>query len=105
MLAPSINIKQARSPSHLPWAAPIGKRVTGLSSCMKNTALCDLIATPENNCTSVCTAEHVNPSLGMPVQRRTRWHKVKEMALCEEHHFMIGRLRSCHLCSGDADHI
>src|ERR1035441_210068 len=53
MLAPSINIKRARSPGHLPGAASIGNRVTGLSPCMKNTALCDLIATSEDNCTSV----------------------------------------------------
>ena len=44
MLAPSTNIKQARNPEHFAGAAPIDKRVTGLSICMKNTALGALIA-------------------------------------------------------------
>jgi hypothetical protein len=52
MLAPSINIEQARNPGHSTGAAPIGKCVTGPALCMKNTALCDLIAASEISCSS-----------------------------------------------------
>jgi hypothetical protein len=48
MLAPSINIKQARSPGNLPGAAPIGNRVTGTSLCIENTALVALVASSVN---------------------------------------------------------
>jgi hypothetical protein len=48
MLTPSVNIKQTRSPENRTGAAPINNRVTGHSLCMKNTALCDLIAASES---------------------------------------------------------
>jgi hypothetical protein len=38
MPAPSINIKQARSPGNVPGTAPFGVRITGPRSCMTNTA-------------------------------------------------------------------
>jgi hypothetical protein len=47
MLAPSINIKQTRSPGCFPGAALIGNRVTGPSLCMKNTALKELSGTTQ----------------------------------------------------------
>jgi len=50
--APSVNIKQARSPGIFPEAALNGNLVTGLSLCMKNTALAALIAPLEDNFTS-----------------------------------------------------
>jgi hypothetical protein len=49
MLAPSINIKQTRSTGNFPGAALMSNRVTGPTLCMKNTALCDLIATSKNS--------------------------------------------------------
>ena len=57
MLAPSINIKQARSPGLFPGTAPISNCATGLSLCMKNTALCALIASLLNRCSIVSVVE------------------------------------------------
>jgi hypothetical protein len=48
---------------------------------------------------------YFKPRVGVRYRLQARWHKRTEGALCAEHHFMIGRLRSRHFCSGDADHI
>jgi hypothetical protein len=59
MLAPSINIKQARSPGNFPGAASIGNRVTGTSLCMENTALGALIASSVN---LMCLLHRLKPA-------------------------------------------
>jgi hypothetical protein len=83
MLAPSINIKQARSPGLFPGAAPIAIRVTGLSLCMKNTALGALIASSVKSCSSVAVVE-LGDSLSVPPAR----HQIRRTTL-------LRKLRLC----------
>jgi hypothetical protein len=105
MLAPSINIKQARSPSNFPGAAPISNRVTGPALCMKNTALCDLIATSENRCTNL-GLQKTTHSLEKPfIEKPKTGYRFAEVALCAEHHFMGCILRFFPVVNGDDHHM
>jgi hypothetical protein len=105
MLAPSINIKQARSPGHLPGAALIGNCVTGPALCMKNTALCDLIATSENSCTSFRLVRTAISPGKCRVKKPEPGYGVAEVALCAEHHFMGCILRFISATNGDVHHM
>jgi hypothetical protein len=105
MLAPSINIKQARRPGNFPGAAPISNRVTGPALCMKNTALCDLIATSENRCTNL-GLQKTTHSLEKPfIEKPKTGYRFAEVALCAEHHFMGCILRFFPVVNGDDHHM
>jgi hypothetical protein len=73
MLAPSINIKQARRPGNFTGAAPISIRVTGPALCMKNTALCDLIATSENSSNSFSPEMTASPIEKRRIKKAGNW--------------------------------
>jgi hypothetical protein len=55
---------------------------------MKNTALCDLIATSENSCTSFRLVRTAISPGKCRVKKPEPGYGVAEVALCAEHHFM-----------------
>ncbi len=74
--------QQARSPRHFTGAAPIDKCVTGPALCMKNTALCDLIAISENSWFSFRFAASQNPSEKPLIRSRKPSGRSGSCSLC-----------------------